>query len=196
MTTQTIRIIQTVGVVVVVCGLAMVAPLQYAWLQKERALASASAVVVPAVAPPKKPSVVTGHPVSLRIPSLSVDLPIIDGAYNATNGEWTLSEDKTHYALPSSLPNNESGNTLIYGHNNKLVFGRLYTISPGAEAIITTNNGYRFVYQFTNAEQIKPTNTTVFIYDGAPRLTLQTCSGYYMQNRHMHYFTFVRYEKP
>lgn len=195
MTTRLIRITQIVGVTTVLCGLSVFAPLQYAWLQKERALASAPSVIVPAIAPPKKPSTITGHPVRLSIPSLSVDLPIIDGTYNATNGEWTLSEESTHFALPSSPPNNESGNTLIYGHNNKLVFGTLYTITPGAEAIVTTDNGYRFVYQFTNAEQIKPTDTTVFTYNGVPRLTLQTCSGYYMQNRHMHYFSFVRYEK-
>ena len=191
------RALRTIAVLSITTGMVVFLSIGYVWLKSRIVLAQAVPVQIPIVAPAPtpRPTLVTGRPTQLSIPSLELNLPVVDGAYNPNNGEWTLSPDKLHYALPTSLPNNESGNTLIYGHNKKGVFLTLHNIAPGSEAYIMTDNGYRFVYKFSSTEPVHPTNTDVFTYQGPARLTLQTCSGRFMQNRQLYYFTYDRYEK-
>ena len=187
--------LQLVGIVISLSGFMVLTPIIIMRIEQQQALASSSSVAVPAVAPVPAPTVISGQPNRIIVPSLAINLSVLDGAYNSGNGTWTLSGGAAHYALPSTLPNNTSGNTLIYGHNNKQVFSTLRKVAAGAEAYIETQNGYRFVYKFTNSEAVKPSDTSIFLYKGAPRLTMQTCSGVYMQNRQLYYFEFVRYEK-
>jgi len=195
------RAFQIVGLVVLLSGIAVMTPYAVMWQKNKKAVetakASAATTIVPEKAPlpTPKPTLVTGKPVRLQIPSLGFDLTVADGSYNASTGKWTLSKDKAHYALPSSQPNNEEGNTLIYGHYRKEVFARLHLIKPGAQVLITTDNGYQFTYTFERTEVLDPTNTSIFSYQGAPRLTIQTCSGAYFQNRQMFYFSYTGVQK-
>jgi len=184
------RILLITGIAAVVLGLAGLAPLAYYKSQNQKVLAQPPTVHIPAVAPAPepKPSLITGKPVHLVIPSLGIDLAVADGAYNAKDGTWTLSKDKAHYALPTQQPNNESGNTLIYGHYRKGVFSSLHKLAPGAQVTVETDNGYRFTYTFQKSETVSPADTSVFTYTGAPRLTIQTCTGAFMQNRQLFYF--------
>lgn len=176
-------------------GLLVYLPLGYYWLHGRLAVAQAPVTVVKPVVLPPKPTLVTGKPVSISIPSLNIQLSVIDGAYNQKTGEWTLTEDKAQFALPSVQPNNETGNTLIYGHYVPAVFAYLHHIQPGAQALVTTDNGYTFTYTYQSSEAFDPTDTSIFTYQGAPRLTIQTCSGSFMQHRQMYYFTFDTYTK-
>jgi LPXTG-site transpeptidase (sortase) family protein len=147
----------------------------------------------------KKPQngtlLVTGHPKNISIPSVNINLPVIDGYYDSKSGEWTLTNDKAQYATPTVEPNNISGNTFIYGHALTVVFGRLTLIKPGAEVTITTDNGYAFKYKFIETYATQPTDTSVLRYQGPPILTLQTCSGSFWQNRQMYIFSLEVYEK-
>lgn len=178
-------------------GLVGLVPLQYVWIRDKLAYANSQAVIVPSIAPPPvtTSTLAIGHPIRLIIPSVGIDLAIIDGSYDAKTGNWTLSSDKAQFALPTVEPNNESGNTLIYGHYKKGVLLTLPKVLPGDEAFVITDNGLRFVYTFTNAETVSPTDTSIFLYQGASRLTVQTCTGRFLQNRSLHYFTYSRYEK-
>jgi len=124
-----------------------------------------------------------------------MNLQVIPGVYNPKTGAWTLTLDKAQFALPSVQPNNESGNTLIYGHYRPEVFAYLHLIKPGAQATITTSNGYSFTYTYMNSQAFNPTDTSIFTYQGSPRLTIQTCSGAFMQNRQMYYFQYDGYAK-
>jgi LPXTG-site transpeptidase (sortase) family protein len=191
------RILRFSAVALILGGLIISAPLGYFWVMSKLSVASADVLRVPAVAPKPipKPTLVTGSPKLLTIPSLGINLHIADGTYNQQTGEWALSWDKVHYALPTTIPNNESGNTLIYGHYKKGVLLTLHNVKAGEEAHITTDNGYRFVYKFQSAETVSPTDVSVFQYQGPSRLTIQTCSGRFMQNRQLYYFAFERYEK-
>lgn len=131
----------------------------------------------------------------LTIPSLGLTLPIIDGVYSPSTGRWTLTTNKVQYATPSVAPNNLKGNTLLYGHYRREVFASLHTIQPGASASIDTATGTRFNYIYTSTEALDPRDTSVFTYQGVPRLTLQTCSGSFYQHRQMFYFRYAGYTK-
>lgn len=187
--------VQSAGICLSTVGIIGLLPLQYIRMQNQHALANAPTISVPTVATQPASQAISGHPTQIVIPSLNISLQVMDGAYNSQTGEWTLTDRATHYALPSTLPNDTSGNTLIYGHYNKHVFAKLHTIKPGAEAQVITEEGYRFIYTFTSAEALNPADTSIFLYDGPSQLTLQTCSGSLMQNRQLHYFTFDRVEK-
>ncbi len=176
-------------------GIAGMVPYAGMWAENRAALASPQPVVVSAPIVPAKPDTVMGKPVHLSVPSLGIELAVADGAHNVQTGEWTLSKTMAHYALPTTQPNNQTGNTLIYGHNRNEVFTKLLNVQPGAKAIVTTDNGYRFTYTYTSTEAVDPTNLDIFTYEGAPRLTLQTCSGAWYQNRQFFYFEYTSYDK-
>lgn len=131
----------------------------------------------------------SGKPIHLRIASINVDIPVMDGVYNASDKTWTLSDDNAHYALITPPANNTGGNTFIYGHNRKEVFSRLSRLTPGDNALVTTENGLEFIYEFQLSLTTKPYDDSLFRYEGAPILTLQTCSGLWYQDRSLFTFT-------
>lgn len=179
------------------------APLGYYWLRDKEAVVHASTVQVSTKPtktplPPKKPGAVSGMPVEIKIADrLPLDLQLVPGYYDATTGQWNLSLTQAQYATISVEPNNEEGNTFIYGHYRPEVFAYLHWIQPGDKATITTSNGYAFTYTFERSQAFNPTDTSIFtdINQGAPRLTIQTCSGAFMQNRQMYYFKYDGYAK-
>ena len=138
-----------------------------------------------------QPIVVQGKPVRLHIPSVDIDIAVVDGVYNEQQKTWTLSNTSAHYALISPQPNNMSGNTFIYGHNRKEVFARLAKVKVGDEALLYTDNGNVFRYVFRVSVETNPYDDSLFAYKGSPIVTLQTCSGLWYQNRQLFTFDFV-----
>jgi len=193
------RIIQVTSVVVIAAGLALLAPLGYYWLHDKEAVANASTISAPPVKPPvlpKKPDVISGIPIEIKIASqIPLDLQVVPGYYDASTGQWNLSLTQAQYATPTVEPNNYEGNTLIYGHYRPAVFAYLHLIRPGNTATVITSNGYAFTYTYESTQAFDPTDTSIFSYQGAPRLTIQTCSGTFMQHRQMYYFKYDGYKK-
>lgn len=134
------------------------------------------------------PAVITGSPVNLTLPSLHLSLSVISGVYDPISKSWTLTNNKVQYATITPPPNNANGNTFIYGHALWNLFASLPSIKPGAQAVITTDNGHTFTYTFVSSRVTDPSDTSLFNYTGAPILTLQTCTGLFYQYRQL--FTF------
>lgn len=197
------RKIQFAAVAVFIAGTALMTPLTYYYFHSKLVDAAPLAPIAIAPKPVGKPATATtpavpvfsGSPVELIIPSLHFDLQVVDGYYNPKTGGWNVSNTQAQFATPSTEPNNISGNTLLYGHYRPEVFAYLHLIKPGATATIKTDNGYSFTYTYTNTQAYDPSDTTIFSYSGAPRLTIQTCSGTFMQNRQMFYFAYNSYTK-
>lgn len=142
-------------------------------------------------AQPSQPTI-TGQPIRLQVPSLKLDLKIVDGYYNKQTGEWSLSRDKVQYATISPLPNNKAGNTFLYGHYRREVFAPLHNIKADAEAIVTTANGHNFHYRLHKVRVVEPTESDgIFDYKGKPILTVQTCTGSFYQDRQLFIFDLV-----
>ncbi|HET8708704.1 MAG TPA: class F sortase [Candidatus Saccharimonadales bacterium] len=137
------------------------------------------------------PAAISGDPVSIQIPSLGTDLKVTPGVYDAQTQQWTLTLDKVQYATMTPKPNNESGNTFMYGHYRRNVFANLHTIKMGAQAVVKTSNGHTFYYHLTGAKVVNPQDSAeVFNYRGKPMLTVQTCTGLFFQNRQLFFFQF------
>lgn len=135
-----------------------------------------------------KPDTITGTPTVIKLPSLGLSLPVINGYYNAHAQSWTLTNDSVQYATITPPPNNAGGNTFFYGHYRPGVFATLHTIKPGAQAIVSTDSGHTFTYTFISSRITTPIDDSIFSYQGPPILTIQTCSGLFFQNRQ--FFTF------
>lgn len=136
-----------------------------------------------------------GTPVRIAVPARNIDLTIIQGSFNQQTGEWTLSDIHAHFATNTSVANNKTGSTLVYGHDTMKVFKPLEQLAVGDLAYIYTDNGYKFTYRFRSAIDVPPTDTSIFSYQGAPILTLQTCSGILSQTRHLMTFDFTEVQK-
>lgn len=137
---------------------------------------------------------VSGTPLSISLPSMDLSLAIVPGSADS-KGNWTLTPNKAQYAIISPKANNREGNTVVYGHANKYVFGHLYLIKKGAIANVTTDNGYIFHYKYEGTYAVNPHDLSIFNYKGAPILTLQTCSGAFYQNRQMYQFAYQGFDK-
>jgi LPXTG-site transpeptidase (sortase) family protein len=193
MNTQRISLISGVSLVVIGLALAVNPALEY-WRSKHVAHTATSpfsvvASTTPSFTPPQV--AFQGEPVRIQIPSLKIDLNVIDGYYNKSSKTWTLTKDMAQYATVTPLPNNLEGNTFIYAHNRQGVFKDLSKIRVGDEAIITTDNNHTFTYKFRTSYETNPNDNSLFGYRGAPILTLQTCSGVWYQNRQLFTFDLV-----
>ena len=146
---------------------------------------------------PTKPKfvLVAGKPVRLVIPDYAIDLPVDEGYYDSASATWTLSETHAQFAMMTTLANNASGNTFIYGHGTDAVFGKLgaTTPLPGTEALIYTDTNRVLSYRFQDARNLTPNDTSVFDdYNGPSTLTIQTCTGSLSEWRTMFRFTFEK----
>jgi LPXTG-site transpeptidase (sortase) family protein len=193
---KSLKIFLTAGFILIGLGSAGSIPTIYYHFSNKGSVDNTTVPTASAQPPAKTETIlVEGHPQTISVPSLGINLPIIDGYYNKQNGQWTLSLDKAQFATPSQSPNNHSGNTLIYGHYRKGVFATLHNITTGAEVDIYTSNGYIFAYKYTGSYAVTPDNTSIFDYQGPPMLTIQTCSGAWFQNRQLYQFSYIGYKK-
>jgi sortase (surface protein transpeptidase) len=188
------------GIMLCLAGAAGAAPTIYFNTTHHGTVSAAPAFPTPKktdtpVTTPTKP-VISGHPVSISIPSVDInDVSVVDGYFDAKTQDWTLGLHTAQWGTMTPEPNDTSGNTYIYGHYRPEVFAYLHVIKPGAEAIVTTDNGYKFVYTFTDSVNVDPTDVSLFNYKGPSILTIQTCSGSWFQNRQLFKFTFTSVEK-
>jgi LPXTG-site transpeptidase (sortase) family protein len=183
--------------IVVACLLTIVAACTVpVWLIYSQNHASQTSIHQPAIKPYSAPrNSISGKPVRLDIPSLQIDLPVIDGKYDPSTHGWTLSNYAAQYFVDSARPNNVSGKTFIYGHYRKNVFSGLHNIRPSAALSLDTSNGYRFNYRFESSFTTTPSDLSILSDTKEPVLYVQTCSGVFFQHRQIFSFRYVGYEK-
>lgn len=137
---------------------------------------------------------ISGEPSRIIIPRLAIDLPVVRQTYSTTTKTWPVAASSANYATETAPLNNTKGQTLIYGHNNRAVFGPLLSLAKGDEAYVYSTNGHIFKYSYTGAEDVTPTKLSV-ISDMAKApagLKLITCDGQYFQYRHLMSFKLVQ----
>jgi LPXTG-site transpeptidase (sortase) family protein len=129
-----------------------------------------------------------GKPVWVSIPRLSLGVNVEAGSSDRDGRKWTLSWTKAYYATVSAIPNDLAGNTVIYGHNVKEVFGRTEDLKIGDRLFIRTDKGLLVTYRFFSSFDVDPSDTSIFDYQGKPIVTLITCSGILDQKRRLMQF--------
>lgn len=176
----------TIGILWIALGAFLSSPF---WLANFHSQTT-SAVAAPDTSRPiniDKP-LVEGTPSRIVFPDLNIDKTVIPGTFNETTRSWTLSNYDAQFATITSLPNNKTGNTFIYGHNNLRTFGKLLDAQLGIEALVTTTNGHVFHYRLVSKSDVQPSDTTFLATHKSPILTVQTCSGLWSETRRMFVF--------
>lgn len=138
---------------------------------------------------------VSGIPTEISVPSLGIHLTVEPGTYDRATDSWTLSGLNAHFATFTRPANNGGGNTFIYGHNNKHVFGPMKSIAAGAEVKVLTDIGNTFYYTLESTRTTDPSDVSLFTYTGAPILTVQTCTGVWHEQRQLYTFKLQRFEE-
>jgi sortase (surface protein transpeptidase) len=139
----------------------------------------------PAVPVPDYPQPAVGLPVRLSIPAINVDAPIEPVGVDASNNMATPQNpwDTAWYA-PGPRPG-QIGNAVIAGHVDyhdigAVVFWNLHQLSPGAEIVVTADDGSRRRFVVTDVE-IYPSDQApleqIFGATGDVNLNLVSCIG-------------------
>lgn len=137
-------------------------------------------------------TLVSGLPVKIVIPSVGIDIPVVDGYYFPHSTNWSVALTKANYDISTPAPNNKHGTTYIYGHWSPQVFGPTAKMIPGNLAYVYTSNNHIFSYKFEYKKVTRETDSAVLAdFSKKPGLVLMTCQGMWAQNRRFMYFTFV-----
>ena len=118
---------------------------------------------------------------TLEIPALKVDLPIV--GVPLQNGNWDLTWlwKQAGWLEGSAYPSYE-GNSVVTAHvylpnGQPGPFIDIGTLSWGQELAVVSN-GLRYIYQVREVSKIKPNDMSVFKHEDKPWLTLLTCKEY------------------
>jgi LPXTG-site transpeptidase (sortase) family protein len=120
------------------------------------------------------------RPTEIIIPSLKIDIPVEAGSIK--DGVWQISYDKATFLDSSSTPG-EGGNSVIYGHNKKLIFGSLPYLSIGQKVSVKTADGKIHNYEVYKKEFVSPDRIDLVSPTDHEELTLFTCWGIFDSQR-------------
>lgn len=120
---------------------------------------------------------VVGTAARVTVPSVGIDETVRSGPYDIQNKSWTIDNQSAFHADVTVPVNNTNGTSLIYGHADQNLFGRLPEVTTGAIATVYTVEGIRFTYDFESSRQVDPTDVSALTSSGPAKLLLQTCSG-------------------
>lgn len=139
-------------------------------------------------------SQIQGRPNRILIPSLSIDLPVALQSYSLVTKTWPVAPGVANYAKESALTNNAKSETLIYGHNNRTVFGPVLKMQPGDLVYVYTDNGHIFKYSYASSQDVTPTKTEIFsqMANADAGLKLLTCNGPNFEYRHLMSFKLLQ----
>ena len=119
-------------------------------------------------------------PVEIIIPSIQIDLKVDPGVIK--NGVWLISDTGATFLSSSAAPG-AGGNTVIYGHNKKVIFGNLPYLSLGQTITIKTKSGKVYNYIADQKYFVGPDRVDLVSPTGSEELTIYTCWGVFDSQR-------------
>jgi LPXTG-site transpeptidase (sortase) family protein len=122
----------------------------------------------------------TDVPVEIMIPSINIDLKVDPGQIK--DGIWQISNSEATF-LDTSAPPGTGGNTVIYGHNKKVIFGNLPYLSLGQKIVVITKSGKIYNYVASQKYFVDPDRTDLVSPTNNAQLTIYTCWGLFDSQR-------------
>jgi len=119
-------------------------------------------------------------PVEIIIPSIQIDLKVETGQIKS--GVWLTSDSAATFLNTSAVPGG-GGNTVIYGHNKKMIFGNLPYLSLGQKIIVKTQSGKIYTYEVYQKDFVGPERVDLVSPTSAEELTIYTCWGLFDSQR-------------
>ncbi len=119
-------------------------------------------------------------PTQITIPSINIDIQIEQGSIK--DGVWGISYDKATFLSSSQRPG-IPGNSVIYGHNKKAIFGNLPYLSIGQKVFVKTTDGVVHTYEVYKKDFVSPDRIDLVSPTENEELTLFTCWGLFDSQR-------------
>lgn len=177
-----------------VAAIILCIPVAEGYWNRHQINSAASAAQAKLNQPPKR-SHIQGSPNRILVPSLAIDLPVVSQSYSPALKTWPVAVSTANYAAETALINNTKGQSLIYGHDNRAVFGLLLSMQPGTIVYVYTNNGHIFKYSYVGYKDVAPQQVSIIadMANAPVGLNLITCTGNYFQYRHLMSLKLVQY---
>lgn len=119
-------------------------------------------------------------PVRITIDALDIDAPIIPAQMQGKT--WPVTDSGVSYLFNSPLPGSE-GNSVMYTHNWKNLFGNLIQAKTGEEVIVAFANGSKKTFIITGTSIVTPNDSSILAPSKDTRITLYTCYGFLDKDR-------------
>lgn len=116
-------------------------------------------------------------PQKITISSMGLELPIEPSQIVAN--EWMLYDDKVSWLTTSATIGD--GNVILYAHNRKPLFGKLYQLKMG-DTVEVGSGEKRFTYAVKKIHKVQPQDVDA-ILSSTNQLTLYTCDGRFDERR-------------
>jgi len=142
-------------------------------------------IILVASALPLVPTAIAEEGISLSIPSLKVDVPVVEiylKAFNDGSVTWDTSRLKSKVGhLEGTGWFGSAGNVVLGGHSElpngrRSVFARLHTLSVG-EIITVHQSGEEYRYTVTGVSYVNAYDLSPLYPTSNERLTLITCDN-------------------
>ncbi len=114
-------------------------------------------------------------PVYVKSYPVGVDIEV--GQTTINNGVWAILPDKVSYLIDSAGIG-DSGNIIMYGHNNDDIFGPIRWIKMGAIIEVTGSDSKVYQYEVVKTDTVDPNNLEYIKNTDEEILTLYTCTGF------------------
>lgn len=118
-------------------------------------------------------------PVGIEIPSLNLKLTVTESSI--TDGMWEVADKMVNHLDVSGKVG--QGNTVLYAHNTKNLFGSLRWIKPGAEVVLLDKDTVSYRYRVNQVVVVKPGEISYVLPKDEETLTLYTCTGFFDSQR-------------
>lgn len=119
-------------------------------------------------------------PTEISIPSININEPVDIGTIK--DGVWQISYNNPTFLETSARPGT-GGNTIIYGHNKKAIFGNLPYLSIGQKILIKTTDGKTYIYVAYEKDFVGPGRVDLVSSTNTEVLTIYTCWGIFDSER-------------
>ena len=121
-------------------------------------------------------------PTRVQIANAQIDLPLTGSMEQ--QGIWEVSEDGANFAINTAIPNDQSGNTVIFGHDRPHLFRNIHNLKPGDEIKVYGADKV-YVYTMDGSKIVSPSDISVMQQTKTATLTLITCDGWLSKDRYV-----------
>ena len=113
-----------------------------------------------------------------RIQSYQLDLDATIVGFNSSQHSIDTSLDTVNFLISSAIPNDKSGNTVVFAVNSPDLFGSLVNAAPGHQMVITAN-GKDYAYNVIGVKMSEPSqDAEIMAQTHQPTLTLLTTDNW------------------
>jgi LPXTG-site transpeptidase (sortase) family protein len=119
--------------------------------------------------------VLKNAPIRITISSLGINLPVYQS--HIVNNVWQTTYYGASYLTSSPIPGN-TGNSIIYAHDFRNLFGNLVNAKVGEKVVITYPDHTKktFVIEYTSV--VSPDESSILAPSKDKRITMYTCTGF------------------